>query len=115
MKYLKKFEYVFSISDDPVERPQVGDWVLIKSDFSGYERLNKYLDKTPGKLISIIDGMDFPYNVSYNLDTMPVEVLSDFSKLSDKHYISFNEHEIFYWSDDIEELMMILDINKYNL
>jgi hypothetical protein len=91
MKYIKEYK-------ENLDEPKVGDYVLVHmglGDPGGVLRI--------GIITSLKDKSSksiYKYNVSF---------------LSSGDYMYFSKDEILYWSDNIEEIQIIKDAEKYNL
>ena len=109
MKYIKKYD------DVNYSKPEVGDYILIKSG-SKFEDVENFIDYNIGKIVKLNEFLvhvvykDVPSIIrSYFLDN-----IYDFSDEYEYLY-DFYLWKIVAFSKNKEDLELILNSNKYNM
>ena len=105
MKYLKTYE-------QNNNSPKVGDFVIVNS--SKFDDLKNFFDNEIGTIDSMneteLKANGFPYYVKFNKN-IPASTLGP----GDEDTIALREIEMLAWSDNLDELKIIIDTKKYNL
>ena len=116
MKYIKFFE------EKEKENPKIGDYVLVKEKNYRYKKLYDFTSNHIGKITNeyknnvddIVDDVDdavrFDYKVKYY--NIPSSLIRCFNEKSER---SMDRSEIIEWSENKEDLEMIINIKKYNM
>lgn len=113
MKYIKKYENV--------NRLRIGSYVICQesSDYaSGVENVNKlkkFISKNIGQYVKHLSNVDFPYAIHY--DNVPDNIMHFFTtdEIKGKNIIWFSRYDILEYSENKEDLEIILNAKKYNL
>lgn len=103
MKYLRKFE-------DLKEEPVVGDYVIIESNDIINLNLKHFIENNIGQITKFFK---FDETVLIKYTNVPKDLRIWFS--SNAQIITFKLEYIKYFSNNKEELEVILTANKYNL
>ena len=104
MKYIKLFEKLS-------EEPAVGDYVICEDPDVDYRDLNEFLKFNIGELRKINHREDINYKYTVEFENIPYNLSSYFSDDSR----SFRRAEITHFSNNKEDLNLIVVANKYNL
>lgn len=105
MKHLKTYENIHNT-------PKVGDYAMV--DSSKFDELESFFNSEIGQITSIsepelkVNG--YPYFVTFK-KTIPSSSFG-FSK---EKIMTFKEKELLAWSNDIKDIEIIIQANKYNL
>lgn len=90
------------------DHPMVGEYVLA-NDVSGSMKAKDFVNNNIGLCTGIHSGDQFPFEVEYENLTPYLE------KFFNKNKTNFSRNEILYWSDNKEELELILQSRKFNI
>ena len=110
MKYIKTYEYYGELGteDEFLKNPiKIGDYVIVDpSEFSN-SKLREQLENVVGEVVNIEKLASFPVEVKY----------SQYVRLNgqDKNIIPVTYNEVIYWSEDKDELEVLIQAKKYNL
>jgi len=103
MKHLKTYE---SLSD----KPEIGDYVICEDEeIISNNTFRPFIKNNIGQIIEI-DEKPPEYNIKY--ENIPTHLLNDYF-YDDARY--FYRKEIKYFSDNKEDLEILMNANKYNL
>ena len=121
IKEFKLFEIGLDLNKDKIYEginigePKVGDYVICyydNEDVFGYSILEQdFIHNKIGKIININNGLICPYAITYN--NIPEYLVNGYK--FDIDYILLGSSVIKYFSEDLEELKIILSSNKFNL
>jgi len=114
MKFIKAYEEINPWLDPTKAR--IGDYVLLHT----FSSLDEYVDKNIGQVIDIDDNevgvlfsSDKPTNMKFSFDVF-FKLYTD--RYGEKYfYRRFKTHDIKYFSENIEDLEIMITANKYNL
>lgn len=102
--YFKLFEGV------DIDKPKVGDYVICN------EKPLDFLSDLIGKVISINNMHSAAhYQVKFNIDNVPNEYITGFIDYGEKGVRPMLLSEIVYWSENFEDLEILISSKKYNL
>lgn len=110
MKYLKMFEKVYQKQPSP----KVGDYVII--DYNEYQITNNIINS---KIGHITKKFDEKYDIYIELNDNELKIMKNWHTLwnfkGNIFLLTIYKNNIIYWSDNKEELEVILQSNKYNI
>ena len=121
MKHLKVYESLDKVS------LEIGDYVICR-EYTVFKELNEFISSNIGEYIAFIPDYDDSYVIRYN--NIPKEMSKFFTIEARPGSNRDSEHErnmqfydcrsmifseIIHWSEDREDLEIILNTNKYNI
>ena len=106
MKYIKKYENV--------EEPQVGDYVLMRTDSKNIDYRN-FLKNNVGQIIE----MESDFHMSVKYENVPIKFIKMglfvWSSVEQEYYHTFNKRKMLVFSDNPNDLELKFQMRKYNL
>jgi len=92
--------------------PKVGDYVICY--YSDNDVVNDTINNKIGIIVKINYDNNYPFKVKYNISYRDRSITREF-KLKNSNSFEFNRSEIIHFSEDKDELEIILNSNKFNI
>jgi len=107
MKHLKNTKLHNNDDNDP----RVGDYVICECKIDDSCNTKDFIKDKIGKIIRYYEGGNYPYNVTY--DDIPDNMWNN--KFGEQKVIVFKKFEVVNWSNNKEDLELIINTKKFNL
>jgi len=90
------------------DEPKIGDYIIIKYDSIVGNAYN-FITNNIGKFIKYNSNRTFPYQIEF------FNIPNDIESYFNNNCRNYKYEEILYWSNNKEELELLIQSNKFNI